>query len=431
MRSGSGDITVAEAGEPSRSDRMEHWLVWLVVLYAGQANVFARSIDSWEMIASPILYLGAHLFFAWKRGLGFNRDWLIVCGAFTLHFALVTKSQNAFNPRFWGIHILMFTSAYVCLRGMGARFFQHFETVVTRLALIALLFWSVQVVAQAPLRAVLGMLEPFRSVVTEGGVNVLVYSLQDKAGSIPRNCGFAWEPGGFACFLVLAIYLNLRRTNLHWQGNRGLLVLLVALVTTQSTTGWSAAGGLLVWFVSRQKLWPIWAAIAVPVALAAMMHPMMSEKIKESMEKDDQASVEQAMDNAYQYETIYSPQRFASFRICWEDFLRHPWIGFGGNINESWGYREKIQVIVVTGLGDILRRFGTVGMVAFILLLLQSARRWGEGVPGAGFAVIVTVVVIGFSYAQVKQPAVMSFWLAGIFLPRHISLHPSVPEKNA
>lgn len=402
--------------DASTSPRLETALVWMVVLFAGQANVFARSLDSWEMVAAPILYLGFHLFVAWKSRAGFDRSWLIVMGCFTTLFLAQTWTSGVLNPRFWGVYVLMFTGSYLCLRIMGWRYFDRFESVVTKLALLSLPLWSIQALFPGLSRAVLETLQPFRSTVTQGGYNAILYSMQESTEAIPRNCGFAWEPGGFASILVFALFVNLHRNQLRWRDNRNLPILSVALLTTQSTTGWTAAAILVLWFVGRQKSWPIWLSVAVPLAIAAAFHPMMATKIAEGLEEDDKAVVSRSIDNAYEYETVYTPQRFASFRICWEEFLRNRWIGFGGNNAESTGYRERIKIVTVTGLGDILRRFGIAGMTGFAVSLLLSARLWAAGDRGAGIVLVAVVAFIGFSYAQVQQPVFMSFWMSGVFL---------------
>lgn len=401
--------------------RLESALVWMVVLFAGQANVFARSLDSWEMVAAPILYLGFHLFVAWKSRAGFDRSWLVVVGTFTALLLVQTWTSGVLNPRFWGVYVLMFTGSYLCLRIMGWRYFHEFESVVTKLALLSLPLWTIQMLLPGLTRNVVETLQPFPPAVTHGGFNAIVYSMQDSTHAIPRNCGFAWEPGGFASILVFAIFVNLHRNQLRWRDNPNLLVLSVALLTTQSTTGWTAAAILVVWFIARQKSWPMWLTVVAPLAIAAAFHPMMATKIAEGLQEDDKAIVTQSIDNAYEYETVYTPQRFASFRICWEEFLRNKWIGFGGNIAESTGYRERIRIVTVTGLGDILRRFGIAGMTGFVVSLLLSANLWAAGGRGAGIVLVAVVAFIGFSYAQVQQPVFMSFWMSGVFLRERIA----------
>ena len=178
-------------GDPPTSPRLESALVWMVVLFAGQANLFARSLDSWEMAAAPILYLGFHLFVAWKSKSGFDKSWLVVVGAFTTLFLLQTWSSGVLNPRFWGVYVLMFTGSYLCLRIMGWRYFDRFESVVAKLALLSLPLWTIQMLLPGVTRTVVETLQPFPSSVTHGGFNAIVYSIQESTHAIPRNCGFA------------------------------------------------------------------------------------------------------------------------------------------------------------------------------------------------------------------------------------------------
>lgn len=395
---------------------IEKLVVWTIVLFAGQANIFTRSLGALTVVAAPILFLGIHLALAWKAQVRFDRKYVLVVGGFSFYFLLSTLKYRELHPLFWWIYVMSFSCVFIVLRSMRERFFEIFEDVLTKLTVLALFLWGVQLVAPGPLRSLLTSLEIFRSTVTIGGVNAILYSMQFPHESIPRNCGFAWEPGGYAAILVFGIFVNLFRNQLKWNGNKRLLIFVVALGTTQSTTGWISAGILLVWFISHQRLWPVWLGISIPIIMLAMAHPMMSDKIRESLTQDDRESIELAMENAYNYESVYSPQRFASFRIAWDDFRRNPILGFGGHDTDSWGAHERIQVIVVTGLGDILRRFGLVGILFFTWVSWASSRKFCPGIPGSQWVLFGLVMVVAFSYSQIQQPLFMAFWMSGIFL---------------
>ena len=68
-----------------------------------------------------------------------------------------------------------------------------------------------------------------------------------------RNCGFTWEPGGFACFLILAIIINLASNKFKIR-NKSLMILILSLITTFSTTGYMAFAFIMIWYLFNTEL---------------------------------------------------------------------------------------------------------------------------------------------------------------------------------
>lgn len=70
-----------------------------------------------------------------------------------------------------------------------------------------------------------------------GGQNFIIYNYQvdylNESIGFYRNCGPFWEPGMFACFLNLALYLNLNYSGSKWIS----LLLFITTVSTFSTGG--------------------------------------------------------------------------------------------------------------------------------------------------------------------------------------------------
>jgi hypothetical protein len=391
---------------------LEKIAIWTTVFFAGNANQFARSLDSWAILAAPIGYLCLHIALAWKKRIKFGSRFLILIGGFTLYFVASTIQAGEFHSRFWAIYVLIFSCCYVLVNALGRELYESLEKSVVWLSGIALFLWLVQIALPSVLVALIRAMAIFPSTVTAKGVNGIIYSVQTTAERIPRNCGFAWEPGGFASILVFAILLNLTRTGLRWKANPSLWILIAALMSTQSTTGWTTAGVLVVWFVVRQKLWFLWAAAVVPVVLLAWASPMMGEKLMGAASETQNLPVDEAIDNALQYETIYTPQRFASFQISLIDFKKRPLLGFGGHESDSYLSKIGIRAVLVSGAGEILRKFGIVGALFFVFSTLATAvsyaRRYDD--PWAGIALIGVTGFVCFSYSQILLPYFMVIW---------------------
>ena len=65
--------------------------------------------------------------------------------------------------------------------------------------------------------------------------NNLFFSIESD-GAMYRNSGFAWEPKGFANFLILAIIIN--SVMYDFKINKKMIILIIALITTFSTVGY-------------------------------------------------------------------------------------------------------------------------------------------------------------------------------------------------
>jgi len=84
-----------------------------------------------------------------------------------------------------------------------------------------------------------------KAIQEGGGINFVIYNFQlaSEYATLFRNCGPFWEPGMFAVFLDIALFVNI----FILRGNRFVnIVLIVALLSTMSTGGY--IGGLFIVF---------------------------------------------------------------------------------------------------------------------------------------------------------------------------------------
>ena len=69
---------------------------------------------------------------------------------------------------------------------------------------------------------------------------------------IRRNLGFTWEPGRFACWILLGMYFNLVRNEFNIK-NKSFIILFLSLLTTLSTTGYSLLVVLILFVLMNKK----------------------------------------------------------------------------------------------------------------------------------------------------------------------------------
>ena len=128
--------------------------------------------------------------------------------------------------------------AFIHVRVFGKKLFPLYEKIMVRMSAIALGLWLFAVLV--PSSASL-----FRSFEeTHYGRNVFyIFTWMDPTrgqveNGIIRNAGFSWEPGRFAIMVLLAIYCNLLRNGIKFKKNRSVIILLLTMISTQSTTGY-------------------------------------------------------------------------------------------------------------------------------------------------------------------------------------------------
>ena len=114
---------------------------------------------------------------------------------------------------------------------------------MTFVCVISLVFYSLNLI---------GISFPALVQISRQGDNIIVYNQQlkgDYVTGLLRNPGMFWEPGAFAGYIVAAFMLFIGRLDEMWKKHRSsVLILLVALLTTMSTTGYVVMGVVLVYF---------------------------------------------------------------------------------------------------------------------------------------------------------------------------------------
>ena len=250
---------------------LEYFFVFVLLVYAAHA---IRQVASTSVLENPFwvmipVILSTILALKWK--IVFNKQiYLLVLGFFIYFFAISVKF-NEVRPTYFINYLLLFFTVYVVIKTLNINFFRLYETVMYLLAIIGLSFWGIQIVLGGDtLFNYFGMIPGIDtwSYVSGGGYSALIYSVQPTSMSIqydflpPRNCGFAWEPGGFAVFLALALFINLFFFSPDKNSRIRFWVLTGALVSSQSTTGYLIFILILLFFYYNKKqkivilIWP-------------------------------------------------------------------------------------------------------------------------------------------------------------------------------
>jgi len=409
----------------------EYLFVFMLIIYAGHAIRFVESFSiSENPLGSfiPILFSGI---LALKWRIVFNKQFYILIFCYLIYFAAISIKYNEIRPTFFLNYAFLFFIVYVAVKALKVNFFRIYESLLFYLAIIGLVMWSIQIMLGGDtLFNILGRipsLDTF-SYVTGGGLNAIIYSVQPTSSSllynfpIPRNCGFAWEPGGFAAFLCMAIFINLYFFEDDRKSKIRFWILLAALLSTLSTTGYIIFIVIISFYYLNRKLNII--LLLLPVLIATLIFvfslPFMRDKIVSLIDETRQIDI--MVEASIGRELPIGPQRFTSFIIAFRDFRNNPILGLGGKDEERWTAKIGANVSAITGLGNLLANFGLVGFLFFMIISFKTSvlfSRWfNYKWKGLFFFLIL---LISISYGIILYPLFMSFWMFSLFETRQIS----------
>ena len=409
----------------------EYLFVLVLVIYAAHA---IRFVASTSVLDNPIgatipVILSGILALKWR--IVINRQFYLLILFFSIYFFALSVKFQEFRPTYFINYLFLFFTVYVTVKALTVNFFRIYESVLYILAIIGLIMWGIQIILGGDnLFNYFGMLPNIDSwsYVSGGGYNAILYSVQPTTMSVqydflpPRNCGFAWEPGGFAVFLTLAILINLFFFNPDHNSRTRFWVMSAALMSSQSTTGYMIFIVILLFYYYNKKqkivilLWP--AVIALIVM--AFTLPFMSDKIISLYREAEMIDI--MVEGSIGRESSIAPQRFASFMIAFRDFMAHPVLGLGGNSEASWTAKIGANVSTITGLGNLLAQHGLVGLFFFLLVSYQTSSFYSRTFKFKGkFLFLIIILFISISYGIILLPLLMIFWMFGLFTPMGIN----------
>ena len=277
------------------------------------------------------------------------------------------------------------------------------------LAIISLVFFIPQVVLGDVLRSYVEVVAiPYSPSTLHIGLHnfnpeVFVY----------RNSGFFWEPSAYAGYLMLALIFSVGReirSGKRLGLNKISLVLLVALLTTQSTTGYMALMIFAIAFVYfRYGLRYVGRMLIVSAVLLSIAYgafktlPFLAEKIEGQFEK------------AVYRESGSEMGRFGNALYDLESIKQRPLFGWSP-------YIETRSIVDTTvsdwaagqgnGLTGLVVRFGFAGLLLYVLLAFRTFFKL-YGHVGYSVTSVVVVLMLLMGEQFLNFPLFMTLMFAG------------------
>lgn len=411
--------------ETQKISFFEYLYVFMLIIYAGRANEFFNSTSFTENtigVLIPILLSGI-LAFKWK--IVFNHRFYLLLLFFGVYFVAVSIKFGDIQPSFLLTYYIMFFVVYSAVKSLKFNLFVIYEYFLFLLSIVALFMWVVQIgLGGDALYSLFSRSSYLQSIssVSGNGINAFFYSLQPYATTlinnytIPRNCGFAWEPGSFAIYICLAIFINLFISKNDKNRRLRFWVLTLALISTQSTTGYIIYMLIMTFNIINKKLHT--AILLLPVAIVLIVTifslPFMKDKIIELI--SETSRLDQLLIDSYGREESATPQRFMSFLITFQDFLNNPVLGIAAHRDESWVYQLGSSISPISGIGFLLSQFGIVGTLFFLVVSIKSSFYFSRYFRYRGRLLLFLVIfAISISYTVLLISLIMIFWMFSLF----------------
>ncbi|MGE5458725.1 MAG: hypothetical protein ACM3RX_10260 [Methanococcaceae archaeon] len=379
--------------------------MWLLVLSSSRASFLSEFRES--LVVLIILSL---LIFI-KRGIKLDKYFYIG----TVYFIILTSiyllafpgKEHSFLT--YLSHYAKLFYAYLTIKILKRDVFDLYHNVIVKLALISLPLFFFQLILPDILFTINNTLTenlPFLKVRNNFS-NTLLFSFTLEYHPL-RNCGFMWEPGGFAGMLTIAILINLVRNRI--QLNKQLFILIVALITTFSTTGYLVLGIIVVFILINKKV--EYSFILIPIFLSLGIYistlDFMAAKIVNILQD---TGIELQVVSYDYYKGSIALNRFTSLLLDLHDMQKSPIIGIGFYIkgqtqNYVMSYNRS------NGLSYWALQFGILGIIVLAVNFYLSFKLYLRKYNYKGaFIFPLLIMTTAFSNPYLYTYALLSFQL--------------------
>ncbi len=398
----------------------ERFAVAVLLFSATGVTTLSRSSMTWENLLVPVFLGALALFLSFRYSLGVSRPIMYFMIGYLILFLCQLLVYGSLHPKHLVLYPLNFWIAYCFVRAMKERFLFHLELLITFFSGVAFFIWILDVLTSGSVRQLLSgfvMGQAYSDIIDS---YILLYTVVDEGvdSLFPRNSGFAWEPGAFAVFCCLGLLINFYRTGFCFKGNRGAIVLILALLSSQSTTGYSIFFVILIAKMFQDAQGSV--RIIVPflvTALALLLFslPFMQDKIV-NLWVQDLDELAYAATSAWNLDKPIAAQRFLSFRLDFNDFLNNPWTGYGGRDSEMFVESQFLNIVSISGVGKVMAKFGIVGLGFFLLTTVLSSMRLNREFNSTSPALLaLLILMVSVSYSLIEHPIFLALWAYWLF----------------
>lgn len=370
-------------------------LNYFLVYYLMAASSIPFFVGDIYLVAGFLLTL--FLFLA--KGKTIDRVIISYSLIFLALFAVHVVAFGEFKLNTVIAYLMRISFAYFTVKMVGRNFDKYFINLIFYFSIIGLIITASIFANPGIADYIYANLVPFFDSITYYPTTVkhfLIYTMElGYKVEVPRNSGPFWEPGGFSCFLFIALTFNIVRNKTFF--NTKNVIFLLAIFTTQSTTAYIA---IFVFFslyiVIANKA--IYSLILIPVVVFLFITlysnlNFMDEKINKMYNESTHAEKKK----------VYS--RIVSGKVNVDNFLSSPIFGIG-----RFFLIKEEENSGNNGLTLLLAEFGLVGFGYYFLMMYNSYKaycRIHNFNKNFAIAILAGLFVLGFSQGIFQKPFFM------------------------
>lgn len=342
------------------STYIDYILLTFFILISGGSFTYGM-FSNWAYLLFPVV-----LFLYIKRGYKVNGKMLSVVIAFAVLFAMQAFMWNGpvtsiIQPTLQVFTLLLFA------RIIYPNFNRIFVNIILFFAITSLIIWCISMVPAGynfmfslsqslPQYGVENLWEVRDLGETMYTCYFFSYGTIESNIDIVRNYGPFWEPGRFTIFLTIALMIRLYNNPKFDRKN---IILLLADITTFSTTGYIALAILFVGYIATLKK-SVGTKFVFIAIIAIAIHQMlkldfMSDKISDQMN-----------------DLQNTDSRFGAMAYHFMQISQSPIIGFGSHLNKAFNVLE----ISPNGWTSYMRYVGIPMFIAMMVFLYKGTKAY-------------------------------------------------------
>ena len=389
--------------------------LFFLVLCVGRGNKIVNALMFPTSPFTTIIFFLLTCILIRRHSLHFGaRFWRIIF--FTTIWVLFQYVKNStFDPMSLFLYFDIYI-AYIVVNIFGEKVLLYFEKYVTWLAVVNLIVWVGHHIIPQTIES---LFEPINMI--HGNLvmksSIIVASISSTSSFLGmRNAGFCSEPGHYASILSLAIAINLflNKFDVSFK-NKSLYVLIVSLITTQSTTGYVSFLFLIIFYVYNTKSISKYIVIVLTIILFPTVWalPFMTEKIEKVWYEDgNEYYIAEKAEEAGDVGAVYVPQRIDGIVLELENVRHDPIIGYG--LKRKYSYVGKTfseYIVLSNGIIQVFASFGLLIGILFYWGLVKSFQMLGNLYHFSGWFILFFLYLsISVSYSFIIVPLLLSIW---------------------
>lgn len=387
---------------------MYYFATFIFILLAAKGTFVAFYNVDWFLVDFIFIWLGLSYNRFDKRDLRFGGYFIMLyIGYCTMRSVFITNL-----PARYYVSDIVFLFKYImpCLiycALMKEKAVEYLTKVIIDLTKISLVLYCLQLVAGGAIYAVGSALNIPPQVPVYHYVNFIVFTYITEHGH--QNSGFTWEPGAFGFFLITTLMMQFFKNG--FKMDKGAKILIVAVITTLSTTSYAALGVVFImYFRANGVKFSTLLSIAGPVLIVAIFKlPFLLDKVVDIYKHDmrDLQNIEFLSAWYIQHGEEMPFNRFSSLIFIYRQFKEQLIFGVSNIFIETVPYLKNANTS--SGIFEYFAKFGVVAFVFFMTRLCQFFYTFNKKKELLIYCVLL-MLILGFSESIFILPMMTIFY---------------------